>query len=110
MALHQSTITTVDIRSKGKKPKKFGNGTVKELKQDLVSIRGEPGPLNLINIRDRQDYKTLGGTIGFKRRGGTVTTPIVIGGTIQATNYGVFNPMLLGGKRIMKNDGKYLKY
>lgn len=110
MSLHQSGITSIKVKSVGKKPKKFSNGTVKQLQPILESNRGQPGPLNLINIRDREDYKTLGGNIGFSRRGGTVSTPVINGGTIQATSYGVFNPMLKGGKRITKNDGKYLKY
>lgn len=110
MALHQSTITAIGVKSKGKKPKKFSNGAVQQLKPILASVRGQPGSLNLINIRDREDYKTLGGSIGFKRRAGTVATPTVVGGTIQATSYGVFNPMMKGRAKIAGNNGRYLKY
>lgn len=115
MSVEHSTITAINNKSRGEKPKKFKDGSVSDLHQDLIPHRATPGPLNLVEINMKEEYKTLGGTIGFSRRGGTVSTPSLDtsktkGGTIQATNYGVFNPMLLGGKQIKKNDGNYLKY
>lgn len=110
MSISRSTIIEIKNKSKGEKPIRFSDGSVKDLHQNLTPLRGQPGPLNLVQINNKMKYKTLGGTIGFDRRGGTVVTPVVTGGTIQATNYGVFNPMILGGKKINSNDGEYLRY
>lgn len=110
MSLSRSTIIEVKNKSKGVRPKRFSDGSVKDLHQNLIPTRGQPGPLNIVKINTKMEYKTLGGTIGFSRRGGTVGTPTLEGGTILSANYGVFNPMLLGGKKICSNDGSYLKY
>ena len=110
MSLSRSTIIEIKNKSVGNKPTRFSDGSVKDLHQKLEPLRGQPGPLNLVTINNKLKYETLGGTVGFERRGGTVSTSVVKGGMIQSTNYGVFNPMIIGGKKIDGNNGKYLEY
>lgn len=103
MTTRRSTIIKVVNKSVGELPKKFSDGSVADLHQNLMPLRGQPGPLNLVKIRSQIEG-------GIDRRGGEVSVPRIKGGIIQATNYGVFNPMILGGRQVYDNEGGYLKY